>query len=225
MPNPHSGHRERVRREFRENGLSHMPDHEKLELLLYYSIPRGDTNLTGHALMNRFGSLAGVFDAPPELLKEVDGIGEASATQIKLVAAMIRAYMDDYTNTNNTIRSTADAKEYMRYKFLCEIAEHVIMACIGGNGKVIFCDTVADGSPENVQIQPSVIVRKALISNAVRVVLAHNHPNGLCNPSQKDVCTTKILQNELARVNVELYDHVIIAPDGAFSMRESCMLV
>jgi len=224
MSNPHEGHRARTRKEFLEKGLAHMPDHEKLELLLYYSIPRGDTNLIGHALMNRFGSFAGVFDAPFELLREVEGVGDASATQIKVIAALIRAYMDDYSNAHNTIRSAADAREFMCYKFLCESAERVLMACVGGNGKVVYCDVVAEGSPESVQLRPSVLIRTALLANAVRVVLAHNHPNGICNPSQNDLHATRVLQAEFSRLNIELYDHVIIAPGGSFSMRESGML-
>jgi DNA repair protein RadC len=224
MQNLHEGHRERLKQEFLQKGMEHLPDHEKLELLLYFSIKRGDTNETGHELMNRFGSLSGVFNAPYELLKQTKGIGESSAQLIKLVSSLVRAYMDDYSSQHNTIKTTAEAKEYMRYKFLCESVECVMMACIGGNGKVVFCDVISEGSPETVQIRPSDFIRKALLAQAARVVIAHNHPNGICNPSGKDVFTTKILADELSRVEIELMDHIIVAPDGCCSMQEIGMM-
>lgn len=223
MGNVHEGHRERVRREFRENGLEHFADHKVLETLLFYSVPRSDTNVLGHLLIERFGSISGVFDAPYELLCEVEGVGESSATLLKLVAATIRRYMDDYTSVHNVIDSHESAKEYMRYKFLCEARECVYLACMGHNGKVLFCARVADGTPETVNIAPADIVKTALRANASRALIAHNHPNGICNPSSRDLRTTSILHDELRRVDVELIDHIIVAPDGVYSMKESNM--
>jgi len=223
MPNAHKGHRARVKQEFLQNGLEHFPDHKKLELLLYFSVTRSDTNPLGHQLMERFGSISGLFDAPYELILETPGIGNESATLIKLVSAMIREYMDDYTSRNNIIRDTEDAKAYMRHKFLCEQCECLYMACMGNNGKIVFCSRVAEGSPETVRISPALIVKTALRANAVKVLLAHNHPNGICNPSSRDLSTTSILYDELKRVEVELIDHVIVAPDGVYSMKENNM--
>ena len=223
MENIHKGHRERVRTEFKRFGLEHFSDHMVLEMLLFYAIPQKDTNELGHRLMNRFGSLSSVFDAPLELLTEVEGITENSAALIKFTAAVIRRYMDDYSSQNNIIRNPEDAKQYMRYKFLCEQKECVYMACMGNNGKVIFCARVAEGSPEMVNIVPAEIVKTALRANAIKAVLAHNHPNGFCNPSSKDLRATSILWEELRRVDVELIDHIIVAQDGVYSMRENNM--
>ena len=219
MLNPHEGHRGRSRDEFLKSG-ENFPEHRILEILLYYSIPRADTNVIAHGLMDRFGCISSIFDAPYELLREVEGIGESSATLIKLVSTLICKYMDDYTATHNNIHTTSDAKEYMRYKFLCQPVECVYMVCIGANGKVGFCDTISEGSPETVQIRSVDVIRKALLTKAVRVVLAHNHPNGICNPSSSDLRTTNILFEELRRVDIELFDHIIVAPDGTCSMKE-----
>ena len=81
----HDFHRERMRRRFRENGLTGFADHEVLELLLYYAIPRRDTNPIAHALLDRFGGLSGVFSAPAELLEQVDGVGENTAAFLRLI--------------------------------------------------------------------------------------------------------------------------------------------
>lgn len=221
--NPHQGHRGRVKKEYRDNGLDHFPDHKILEMLLFYSIPRADTNEIAHDLLNRFGSFSGVFDAPQELLMGTKGIGLESATFIKFISDVIRVYMEDYSQTHSTITSSEDAKEYMQHKFLGISVEQIYMACLAANGKVIFFDKIAEGSPESVGVRPVDVIRTALRSNAVRVVLAHNHPHGLPNPSTIDVHTTSRLGAELSRIGIELFDHIIVAPSGAFSMREAGM--
>ena len=223
MSNPHQGHRARVKTEFRDNGLEHFPPHKILELLLFYSTPRKDTNEMGHALIDRFGSLTGVFDAPYELLCETPGLKEHSATLIKLVSSIIRAYMDDYTSQNDTLVTPEEAKKYMQCKFLCEPLECIYLACLGYNDKVLFCTRIAEGSPETVSVTPGEVVRTVLRANGVKAILAHNHPNGICNPSSRDLRTTSILFEELRRVDIELVDHVIVAPDGVYSMRENNM--
>ena len=223
MSNIHSGHRGRVRDEFRQKGIDHFPDHKVLEMLLFYSIPRGDTNEIGHELINRFGSFSGVFDAPISLLKQTQGVGLESATLIKFVAAIVNRYMDDYTTINNVISNPESAKEYMRHKFLCEMQECVYIVCLAGNYKVIYCDRISDGGRTMVNIIPADIVKISLRCDAVRVVIAHNHPDGFCNPSSRDLRATSILFDELNRVGIELMDHIIVAPDGVYSMVENNM--
>ena len=222
--NPHKDRRERVRQKFSKTEMEYFHDHEKLEMLLFYAIPRGDTNPIGHELMERFGSLSGVFDADYESLVEVTGVGPKAATLIGVVASLIRAYQDDYCSQHNAIRNAAEAKDFMRSKFLCKSTEQIVMACIGGNGKVVFSDVIAQGSPETVGISTIEIMRKAIVMRATHVVLGHNHPNGISNPSSKDVYATRIIADELARVGVELLDHIIVAPDGVCSMRESGLI-
>lgn len=219
----HSGHRARVKEEFRQKGLEHFPAHKVLELLLYYVIPRGDTNVIGHRLIDRFGSLSSVFDAPAELLKEVEGIGEESATLIKLMPAVMRAYLNDKTDSKNTLRSYEDAKEYIQYKFLGEDEECILLVCMAANGKILHSGWIGRGTSHSVELAPATVARAALRCGAVSVLLAHNHPDGFCNPSSSDLRTTSILFDELARVGVELVDHIITAPDGTYSMLEHGM--
>ena len=222
--NPHKDRRERVRQKFSKSEMEYFHDHEKLEMLLFYAIPRGDTNPIGHALIERFGSISGVFDADYESLLEVEGIGPNAATLISVVSSLIRAYQDDYCSRQNTIRNITEAKDFMRGKFLCKSTEQLIIACIGGNGKVVFSDVIAQGSPETVGISAIEVMRKAIVTRAVSIVLGHNHPSGISNPSSKDVYATKIIADELARIGVELLDHIIVAPDGVCSMYESGLL-
>ncbi len=106
--NLHEGHRERLRNRFVKDGLESFEDHNILELLLFYSIARKDTNEEAHALINEFGSLSGVFDASYEDLCKVKGIGERTASLIKLVPEIFRKYETDKINKNGVILNNAE---------------------------------------------------------------------------------------------------------------------
>ena len=222
--NIHDGHRSRVKEEFKKMGLDHFPPHKVLEMLLYYAIPRGDTNEISHHLLARFGSIQGVLSAPAELLKQTPGIGDESATYLRMIGSILPLCVSDSTHTASTVKSAAQAKELMRHKFLSERSECVYLVCLGNNGKVIYSEKIFQGTGSKVDILPSKIVRTALLCSAVKAILAHNHPNGFCNPSREDLLTTNLLYEELRRVDIALMDHIIVAPDGVFSMAESNML-
>lgn len=223
MGNLHEGHRGRVKEEFRRKGLEHFSDHKILEMLLFYAVRQGDTNPVGHRLMDTFGSLSGVFDAPIELLMEVEGVGRESATLIKFIPAVMRAYLNDKTDAKNKLLGCEDAKEYVRYKFLGEEEECILLICLAANGKILYSNWIAQGTRQSVDLSPAQVVRTALRCGAMKALLAHNHPDGFCNPSSGDLRTTSILFDELSRVGVELLDHMIVAPDGVYSMVEHNM--
>lgn len=224
MTMPHSDHRRRVKQEFRENGMEHFPDHKVLEMMLYYITPRRDTNPLAHSLIERFGSLSGVIDAPYELLLEMDGVGPEAATYLKALGGFTKRYFVDAYSSFQAIRTTDDAKEYMRYRFLSDMAERVLLVCTGVGGKVVYSRVIASGTLERVELVPAEVVKTCLRADAVRAILAHNHPGGFCNPSRRDVGTTLLLHDTLAQMDIELYDHIIVASDGVFSMREGGML-
>lgn len=223
-PNLNKNHRQRVKDKFLHNGLECFADHEVLEFLLFYTIQQADTNPQGHLLMERFKSISGVFDAEYDMLCEVDGIGEQSALLIKFFSSLYKRYAADYASKLNSIRSSDEAKAFMRGYLSGGQRESMYMACMGNNGKVLYFKRIAAGEPDTVSVVPSDIVKLALRANAVRVVLGHNHPLGICNPSGQDLRMTSIISDELRRVGVELFDHVIVAADGVYSMREKDML-
>ena len=125
--NLHNGHRQRLKDRFLTDGLRSFNEINKLELLLFYAIPRRDTNPIAHRLLDRFGSLSAVLEAEPALLTEVDGISEHSALLIKLVAAL--AY--DYIN------SARSAAEQIRFADLDELGKYVASQFIGLNRETV----------------------------------------------------------------------------------------
>jgi DNA repair protein RadC len=212
-----------VKQEFRENGLDHFQTHRVLELMLYYCVPQKDTNPLAHRLIDRFGSFAGVLAAPYELLLEVDGVGQEVATYLRLLEACTKRYMVETYSSHDVILTTKDAKEYMQYRFLSDAVECVLLVCLNQSGKVTYAKKIAQGTLERVDIIPSDVVKTCLRANAVKAVLAHNHPGGFCNPSRKDLNTTHFLDTALMQVDVELFDHIIVASDGVFSLKENGM--
>ena len=117
----HSGHRQRMRQRFLKNGLEGLNDHEILELLLYYCIPRQDTNPYAHRLIERFGSLTGVLRAQEKELMEVEGIGENTAFYLNLLMETIRHYQiksyNDLPEQEQILNSVESCGEYLRPYF------------------------------------------------------------------------------------------------------------
>lgn len=220
----HDDHRRRVKQKFRDNGLDAMHDHEALELLLFYSIPRIDVNPVAHRLMERFGSLHRVLEAPIEELMRVKGIGENSALLLHLCSALCRRCEVDraeQTMKQKPISSTEEIGIYMVPRFLGMRDEVVMLACVDNRGIVLDCQEIARGSVNETSITVRRIVELAMLFNAAGVILAHNHPSGLALPSREDITTTKRVQAGLDAVGVRLLDHVIVADGDFVSLRDS----
>lgn len=215
----HEGHRERLRKRFIENGLQGFEKHNMLELLLFYAIPRRDTNELAHRLINSFGSLSGVFNASFEELCRVEGIGENAAALIKLIPELSREYIADCGSAGTVITGADDACNYAGKQFIGATAEKLIMLCLNSAGKLINTETVADGSVTYVNVNMRRIVELAVKNNAVSVILAHNHPSGNIHPSGDDAMVTLMVRDALKMIDVALADHIICSSVGeAFSM-------
>lgn len=217
----HDGHRQRLKKRFLDNGLSSFYEHNILELLLFYTIPRRDTNELAHTLINTFGSLSAVFDAPYEELMKVDGIGENTASLIKLITPLYGKYLEDKLSNSVTITSTQEAGRYLTAKYIGVNIETAMLLCIDNKGRLINCDTISSGSIKMTEITARKVFEIALKNNASSVILAHNHPGGVAAPSSADVDATKNLIKVLSSIDVKLRDHIIIADHEYFSMADS----
>lgn len=218
----HQNHRERVLEKFRRFGLDVFSDHEVLELLLFFAIPRVDTNPTAHRLLARFGSLHAVLEAPVEQLCEVQGIGPRSADLLKLSFALCARYQMDLAKTDrhsdklNTIEKIG---AYFVPQFAGEQDEVLLAAYLDGAGRVIKCEEIARGGHAQVTVDAYKIARTALLCGAAGVALAHNHPNGTATPSAEDISVTNRLEQVLAGLGLELVDHCVVARGKYVSIR------
>ncbi|MDR3310348.1 MAG: DNA repair protein RadC [Oscillospiraceae bacterium] len=214
----HSGHRNRLRETFLKNGIDSLHDHNILELLLFYAIPRADTNKLAHELMDRFGTLADVFDAPIEQLTAVPGVGENAASLIKLIPPVSRRYQISRTSFENIITSPSGAGEFLLPHFIGERDEVVYIACLDAKGKLLACKLLFRGNVNSAGVSVRKIVETAITFNASAVILAHNHPSGIALPSAEDRATTIRIRDALAAVDVALTDHIVVADDDFISM-------
>ena len=215
--NIHAGHRARMKKRFIEHGFQGMEQHEVLEMLLYYGIPRKDTNLTAHRLLDRYGSFAKVCDTPVDVLQRDFGLTEAAAVLIKMVPELARVYAE--TKFSKPYIDKDTAVEVLRPKFIGATVEKVAIALSDANDRLILCDVVAEGSLSATESPVRKIVDLALRHNAKYVYLAHNHPSELCAPSRQDLETTRVISETLNSIGVMLVDHIVFTSTDHFSIR------
>ena len=217
----HDGHRERLKERFRTEGLDGFTEVQVLELLLFYSVPRKDTNEIAHALLEKFGTLAQVLDANPADLEKVPGMGSNSALFLKLLSAAGRRYQISRTESASILRTLEQCGAYLQPRFFGRKHEAVFLLCMDAKCKVLACKQVGEGSVNSAGVPIRRIVETALSANATMVVLAHNHPSGLALPSADDIQTTKRLAVALDTVEITLIDHLVFSDDDYVSMAQS----
>ncbi|MBE6908004.1 MAG: DNA repair protein RadC [Ruminococcaceae bacterium] len=217
----HDGHRARKKRQFREHGLEAFADHEALELLLYFAVPRVDTNPTAHRLLERFGSLSAVLSATPEELEAVEGIGENAATMLSLVLPVVRRAYLQSQRADVILSSIEQLGQYFCRLFFGERQEVFYEACLDAKGKLLRCLKLAEGSVDAVNVNVRCIAENALRYNASSVALAHNHPSGIALPSPDDNTTTLLAYEALRTVGITLADHIIVADNDFVSLRQN----
>lgn len=217
----HNGHRQRVKERFRIEGIDGFEEHQVLELLLFYCIPRRDTNEIAHNLIKRFGSLSQVMDTPVRELEKVDGVGQRAAEFLSLIREVGRYYQINRAMQNKVLKTIDACGEYMVPYFSGRRNETVFLLCLDAKCMVLNCQLIGEGSVNSAGIPIRKIVDMALTANATSVVLAHNHPSGLALPSEEDVQTTLRVAQALRLVDVVLNDHIIVADDDYVSLVHS----
>lgn len=219
----HEGHRQRLRDRFRREGLDHFDERHVLELLLFFCNARKDTAPAAQALLDRFGSVSQVLEAPAEELEKVDGIGQQASTLITLVNAIGRYYLINRTMNQDILTTTGECGRFLSSFFHGRRNETVYLLCLDAKCKVLGCREVGEGSVNSANVPIRRVVEMALAMNATTVVIAHNHPSGLAVPSHEDVLTTRRLAAALSTVDIELADHIVVADGDFVSMAESGM--
>lgn len=219
----HDGHRQRLKERFQNEGLDNFEPHQVLELLLFYCVPRKDTNPIAHALLERFGSVAQVLEAPVSELRKVPGMGESAATFLSLIHDLGRYYQVSRGSRPTILTTVEQCGAYLVPRFYNRRNETVFLLCLDAKCKVLCCKEVGEGSVNSAAIPIRRVVELALAANATSVVLAHNHPSGVALPSDEDICTTKRVAMALSAVEIQLVDHIVVADDDFVSMAQSGM--
>ena len=204
MENVHKEHRKRLRNRFQKEGLQSFEPHQVLELLLTYAIPQKDVNPIAHDLLNTFGTIDKVLEAPLQDLEKVNGIGEYAATLIRLAGA-VSAY---YADSKNQDMQILDSTEKLGKFFL----------------RLLDCSVISEGSVTEAPLPLRKVIDTLLRFRATAAVIAHNHPNGFALPSSADCMMTQELMNCLQKIEVQLLDHIIVSGNEFTSLRDSGMM-
>ena len=214
----HKGHRQRMKQRFAETGLMGFSDHNALEMLLYYAIPRKDTNLIAHELITHFGSYTGVLEASREELMQIKGISEHTATLISLVTQMNKRYLECKSVESKKINSSEAAGKYFVAKFAYEQNECAFAMLLDEKMRILNCRKISQGVVNGTEISIRALCELALKFKAKCVIISHNHPSGVLMPSTEDEQCTHAIKNALKVIDVQLVDHIIVAGEKYISL-------
>lgn len=217
----HQGHRERLRNRFiKEGGFENFEEHNVLELLLFYTIPRKDTNELAHRILDHFGSLAAVLDAPYEELIKIKGVSPKTACLFKAILPAARAYNKSKYVTPPRMNDFSDISDYLLGKYIGVTEEMFSIVSLDNRHTVLSLDVIAKGSVDSVSVDSRKVVNMLINKKATNAILVHNHPNGYAVPSGVDLEQTREIVDTLHRIGVTVLDHIIIAENQCVSLRK-----
>ncbi len=220
--NVHKGHRKRLRDLYLKDGIDNFNDHQALELLLFYAIPQKDTNPLAHKLLDEFGSISAIFDAPVSYLERA-GLTENTIALLKLIPDFSRLYNIDKTDYKSKRVEVSKLCEYFRPKFIGRTNEVMYLLLMDKKYKELYCGMISKGSSNTTDVPITKILESAVMYKADYVAIAHNHPDGIALPSKADIKTTKMVYDALRLMNKYLVDHVIVSDDDEVSLAQSKM--
>lgn len=220
----HTGHRQRLRQRFIENGLENFQDHEVLELLLFYCLPRKNTNELAHKIMSEFKSLDYLFESNPQDISRRCGVSENTAVFLSLFAPVARRYSIEKCREKPLLNSSSIAGQYAVSLFIGKQYENFYVICLDAQNRVNYADCVHHGTINEATVYPRLIIESALKYQANSVMLAHNHPGGTLKPSNADIEVTQKIGAALKHISIQVVDHLIVGGNKYFSFAENGLL-
>ena len=218
-PPHYYGHRERLRERFREAGTDALSDYELLELLLFRAQPRRDMKPTAKALLEKFGSFAEVISAPAKRLAEIDGIGEASITELKIVQAAASRLLRGQVKKRTVLSSWSGVLDYCRSAQAFADREQFRVLFLDKRNQLIADELQQIGTVDHTPVYPREVVKRALELSATAIILVHNHPSGDPTPSRADIQMTQQIIAIAGPLGISLHDHIIVGKEGHASLK------
>ena len=217
---PHyHGHRDRLRQRFVQAGSDALHDYEMLELILFRAIPRRDVKPLAKQLLETFGSFAEVIAAPIERLKEVEGLGEAAITDLKIVQAAANRLLRGEVKKRHVLSSWSSVLDYCRTAMAFESREHFRILFLDKGNHLIADEQQQTGTVDHTPVYPREVVKRALELSATAVILVHNHPSGDPSPSRADIEMTRAIVEVARPLGIAVHDHLIVGKDGHASLK------
>ena len=224
---PHyHGHRKRLRQRFLKSGLAGFAEHEVIELLLTLAIPRSDVKQQAKALLERFGNLRGVLDAPLTELRSVKSIGEVAAISLKVIRESATLYLQETSEGREVLRDSEQLSNFWRMQIGNLKHEVFAVAYLDSAHRLLRdgVETLQEGTIDRAVVYPRRVVEAALMHQAAALVLAHNHPNGNVEPSEHDKVVTRAIVLAAETISLRVVDHLIVSPEETFSFSKAGLL-
>ena len=218
-PPHYHGHRARLRERFRQSGAEALSDYELLEMVLFAAQPRRDTKPLAKSLLKRFGSFAEVIHAPDARLAEIDGMGEASINQLKLIAAAANRIAKGELKGRTLLSSWSDVIGYCRTSMAFADKEQFRILFLDKRNQLIADEVQQTGTVDHTPVYPREVIKRALELSATAVILVHNHPSGDPTPSQADIRMTKAIIDIASPLGIAVHDHIIVGKSGHASLK------
>jgi len=219
-PIPHYwGHRDRLRKRFRESGPGSLPDYELMELILFRAIPRRDVKPLAKGILARFGTFAEAVTAAPERLMEIEGVTDAVVNEIKIVQAAALRTSQGEVKKRPVLAAMSTVLSYLRSAMAFEEREQFRILFLDRRNKLIADEVQTRGTIDHTPVYTREVMKRALELSASAIILAHNHPSGDPTPSKADIDMTKQIVDVAGKLGVVVHDHIILGRDGHLSMK------
>jgi DNA repair protein RadC len=218
------GHRARMTARFLKSGFDGFEEHEILEYMLFYTLPRVNTNDIAHRLIDKFGSLAGVLEANETDIASTPGMGEKSTAYLTMFPDLLRAYKKSKIGKKPALKSIKQACEYCVAMLFGKPYEEFYVMWLNAQNRVIHSEKLSEGGITDSPVYTDKVAASALRHHAVKAIIAHNHPGGNLTPSSSDLTTTQQILNALNLLNIELVDHIIVSNEETFSFQADSLM-
>lgn len=215
------GHRKRIKKKYEKNGIAGWLDYEILELLLSYAVPRKDTKPVAKELLSRFKTINGVLEADRKDLETIAGVSKHTVLFLKLLKDAAILYIENGIHNRDLLSSPQVVYDYLRTSLKGAADEEFKILFLNNRNQLITVETLNTGTVNQSVVYPRKVVERALYNHAVSVIIAHNHPAGMLQPSKEDCTITKVIKDALKTVDITLLDHIIIGNNDYFSFKNN----
>ncbi len=214
------GHRKRLRERFSQSGLSGFQDYEVIELLLTLTTPRKDCKESAKALLKRFKTIQGVFEASTSELSEISGVGPVNQFSIKLIKEVATRYLEARVIGKDAVSNSNELIEFLNIAIRDKRKECFVAVFLNAKNKVISSEILFEGSLTSSSVYPREVVQEALNNKAASIIFAHNHPSGEPEPSKEDIAITRQLVFACRVMGITVHEHLVIGSDGHYSFAD-----
>jgi DNA repair protein RadC len=199
-------------------GISSLDDVELLAILLGTGAAQLSVIELAENLLHAFGGLRGLLQAHRDVLEEQQGLGPAKTAKLLAVLELSRRYLDEMLMRSNPLESPEVTEQYL--KTVLRDYPNEVFACLflDTRHRVIAFEELFHGTIDGATVYPRVVAEKALRHGAAALIVAHNHPSGVSEPSLADQAITRRLKDALALLDIRLLDHFVVGEGVPVSM-------